>query len=167
MAVIRARQLVASTVVVQSGTLRCRRLAGGEALIHVAIRTGLGRRLVEKDGLAVDLAVQLVATGTGNILVGARQGETGISFMIEAGRYPAGCGVTIGASGWRARAGELTAVRILMAPFTVFRCVREAPRPRSGRSRVALGTGHRTVRARQRKFRPRVVKPRWVPPRLH
>ena len=101
-------------------------LAGLELGIAVAVCAGLGRGLIEKNRPPLYIAPRFVAASTRDAFMSAIQGKTGISIMIEGGRDPAGGRVAIRAGRWRARAGELTGVRILVAPFTVLRCVREA-----------------------------------------
>jgi hypothetical protein len=144
-------------------------LADLDLRVAVALCTCLGCGLVEEHWLAIYIAPEFMATGTRNVLMGAFQGETGIPIMIEAGGYPAGRTMAVRARRWCACAGELTAVLVLVTPFTVFRCIPESrfSGGRSRRSRVALDTGHRAMRASQRELRLGVVKPYGVPPRLH
>jgi hypothetical protein len=136
----------------------------------VAIRALMRRRLVEQDGLVLNVPDQLVAVPAGNLLVGRLEREIRPSLVIEQGRPPARGVVAIGARGVHPVSGKLPGVRILVAAITLLGRGAEhhvLHRDFQVRRFVATRTSHSRMGPGDGKRGSGMVEADILPPRAH
>lgn len=124
----------------------------------MAIGTDRGCGLVEEDEVPIHGFLQGVASGAGNILVSAFQGERRL-LVIEEGRLPS-VAVVAGSAVVRLRI-ELPCMRVLVTLAAIFAGIAEVNMGHGQfhvRRLVALGACHGAMRADERKIRGCVVE---------
>lgn len=130
----------------------------------MAIHAILWRGFVEVNRLALHFLLQSVAHGATHICVRAGQGELRALVVVKRGGRPPQIHVALGALRDPVLVGKLSAVRVGVAGFAIFRRPCKLNLVRAGKNFVALGASDIAMRTYQCEFRFRVVEAADVDP---